>query len=68
MSHIQSDNSFQIAAADDGFYQNPVDLENMKSAVQVYIRDLLEQLAIIDPPYYQPILGDPINRSHPFRL
>ena len=42
---IQSDNSFQIAAADDGFYQNPVDLENMKNAVKVYIRDLLEQLA-----------------------
>jgi choline dehydrogenase len=57
---IQSDNSFQIAAADDGFYQNPVDLENMKNAVKVYIRDLLEQLALIDPPYYQPIPGDPI--------
>ena len=41
---IQSDNSFQIAAADDGFYQNPVDLENMKSAVSVYIRALLDQL------------------------
>ncbi len=58
---IQSDNSFQIAAADDGFYQDPVDLENMKNAVKVYIRSLLEQLAIIDPPYYQPIPGDPIN-------
>jgi choline dehydrogenase len=57
---IQSDNSFQIAAADDGFYQNPVDLENMKNAVKVYIRNLLEQLATIDPPYYQPIPGDPI--------
>jgi choline dehydrogenase len=57
---IQSDNSFQIAAADDGFYQNPVDLENMKNAVKVYIRNLLEQLALIDPPYYQPIPGDPI--------
>jgi choline dehydrogenase len=58
---IQSDNSFQIAAADDAFYQNPVDLENMMNAVQVYIRALLEQLALIDPPYYQPIPGDPIN-------
>jgi choline dehydrogenase len=57
---IQSDNSFQIAAADDGFYQDPVDLENMKNAVKVYIRNLLEQLATIDPPYYQPIPGDPI--------
>ena len=63
MSHIQSDNSFQIAAADDGFYQNPVDLENMKNAVKVYIRNLLDQLALIDPlsPFYKPILRDPIN-------
>lgn len=57
---IQSDNPFQIAAADDGFYQNPIDLENMKNAVKVYIRNLLQQLATIDPPYYQPILQDPI--------
>ncbi|MBI3236379.1 MAG: GMC family oxidoreductase [Chlamydiales bacterium] len=58
---IQSDNPFQIAAADDGFYQDPVDLENMKDAVKVYIRDLLQQLAMIDPPFYQPILQDPIT-------
>ncbi len=61
---IQSDNSFQIAAADDGFYQNPVDLANMKSAVSVYIRALLDQLNIMYPfpsPYFKPILSDPIN-------
>ena len=61
---IQSDNSFQIAAADDGFYQNPVDLANMKSAVSVYIRALLDQLNILYPfpsPYFKPILTDPIN-------
>lgn len=61
---IQSDNSFQIAAADDGFYKNPVDLENMKSAVKVYIRALLDQLSIMYPfpsPYFKPILSDPIN-------
>lgn len=62
--NIQSDNSFQIAAADDGFYQDPVDLSNMKSVVSVYIRDLLDQLAILYPfpsPYFKPILSDPIN-------
>lgn len=59
--NIQSDNAFQIAAADDGFYQNPIDLENMKSAVKTYIRNLLTQLALIEPPFYQPILSDPIN-------
>ena len=58
---IQSDNSFQIAAADDGFYQNSTDLDNMKNAVMTYIQDLLTQLAPIDPPYYVPIPGDPIN-------
>lgn len=61
---IQSDNSFQIAAADDAFYQNPIDLENMKSAVSVYIRALLHQLSILYPfpsPYFRPILTDPIN-------
>jgi len=58
---IQSDNSFQIAAADDGFYQNSVDLDNMKNAVITYVQDLLSQLATIDIPYYQPIVEDPIN-------
>lgn len=56
---IQSDNSFQLAAADDGFYQNPVDLANMKSAVKIYIQELLKQLFIIDPSYI-PVPGDPI--------
>lgn len=58
---IQSDNSFQIAAADDAFYQTASDLENMKNAVKTYIKDLLHQLALIDPPYYQPLISDPIN-------
>jgi choline dehydrogenase len=58
---IQSGNSFQIAAADDGFYQNPADLVNMKSAVEVYVRSLLQQLSFLDPPYYQPVVSDPIN-------
>lgn len=61
---IQSDNTYQIAAADDGFYQNPTDLANMKNAVSVYIRALLEQLNILYPfpsPYFRPLLSDPIN-------
>lgn len=60
--HIQSDNSFQIAAADDGFYTNPIDLDNMKYAVSHYIKDLLNQLQMSQPfPFYRPILTDPIN-------
>lgn len=61
---ILSDNPFQIAAADDGFYQNPLDLANMKSAVSVYIRALIDQLSILYPlpsPYFKPVLTDPIN-------
>lgn len=59
---IQSDNSFQIAAADDGFYQNNADLVNMRLAIQTYIKNLLDQLALSTPfPYYRPILGDPFN-------
>lgn len=59
---IQSDNSFQIAAVNDGFYQDPVDLQNMENAIKVYIRNLLEQLALANPgPFYKPIPGDPIN-------
>lgn len=61
---IQSANSFQIAAVDDGFYQNSVDLQNMKSAVEVYVQNLLEQLNLLYPspsPYFRPIVSDPIN-------
>lgn len=61
--NIQSDNSFQIAAVNDGFYQDPIDLQNMENAIKVYIRDLLKQLALVNPglPFYKPIPGDPIN-------
>lgn len=60
---IQSDNPFQIVAASDGVYQNPIDLQNMKNAIKVYIRNLLEQLALVNPglPFYKPIPQDPIN-------
>ncbi len=59
---IQSDNSFQIAAADDGFYNNLVDLENMKSAFKVYVKALLDELKGMYPfPYFRPIVTDPIN-------
>lgn len=61
--NIQSNNPFQIAAASDGVYQDPVDLQNMKNVIKVYIRDLLAQLALVNPLsfYYKPILQDPIN-------
>ncbi len=62
---IQSDNPFQIAAASDGVYQDPVDLQNMKSAISVYIRNLLAQLALFN---YVPIPQDPINTVMTFNF
>ncbi len=61
--NIQSDNPFQIAAASDGVYTDPVDFANMKDVIQVYIRNLLTQLAAVNPLsiYYKPVLQDPIN-------
>ena len=59
--NIQSNNPFQIASVNEGFYQDPTDLTNMKNAVKVYINNLLEQLSIIDPPFYIPVPTDPIN-------
>lgn len=61
--NIQSNNPFQIVAASDGVYQNRVDLKNMKKAIKVYIRNLLNQLALVNPgtPFYKPIPQDPIN-------
>jgi len=56
---IQSDNAFQISSADDGFYQNPVDLQNMTNAVIDYIQPLLAAMFTIDPSYI-PVPGDPI--------
>jgi choline dehydrogenase len=60
---IQSNNPFQIAAVSDGVYTEHVDLKNMKNAIKVYIRNLLQQLALVNPgfPYYKPIPQDPIN-------
>jgi len=63
-TNIQSDNPFQITAAGDGVYSNPVDFENMKNFIKVYIKDLLAQLALVNPSsliYYKPIITDPIN-------
>lgn len=59
--NIQSDNPFQIVAASDGVYQNPVDLQNMKNFIKVYIKDLLAKFAIISPGFYQPVAIDPFN-------
>ena len=55
---ILSDNSFQLAASDDGFYKDPVDLINMREAVQYYIKPLLTELLVTYGIIAVP--GDPI--------
>lgn len=57
---IQSDDSFQIAAVNDGFYQDPVDLANMVSAIKVYIQELLKQIALKNAAFV-PIDVDPFQ-------
>lgn len=62
--NILSDNPFQLAAADDGFYKDPVDLENMKNIVKTYIKALLDQFNVLYPfpsIYFKPVITDPIN-------
>jgi choline dehydrogenase len=59
--NIQSNNAFQIAAADDGFYTNPADINALTLCFQVYIQNILQQLALVDPPFLNPIPTDPIN-------
>lgn len=56
----QSDNPFQISAVTDAFYQDSSDLKHTKDAITVYIRNLLEQLALLRP-FYCPILTDPFK-------
>jgi len=57
---IQSDDSFQIAAVNDGFYTNPIDFNNMVSAVETYILNLLDKLSHTNSAYV-PVPFDPIN-------
>lgn len=62
--NIQSDNPFLLAEATENFYQDPVDLANMKSAVSVYIKALLHEFEVLYPfpsIYFRPFLTDPIN-------
>ena len=61
---IQSDNSFQIAAADDGFYQNPVDLaEYEECRPGLYSRSARATSYLYQYPRLtlNPFSADPIN-------
>lgn len=48
---IQSNDPLQIALADEGFFENPVDLEAVKNIYKIYIKNIAVKLATIDPTY-----------------
>jgi choline dehydrogenase len=48
---IQSNDPLQIAIADEGFLENSVDLEAVKNIYKIYIKNIAEKLAAIDPAY-----------------
>jgi choline dehydrogenase len=49
--HIQSQDPLQIVLADEGFLQNPDDLEAVKNIYKIYIRNIAVQLEANDPAY-----------------
>ncbi len=48
---IQNNDPLKIVLADEGFLKNPNDLEAVKSIYQIYIKNIAEALATIDPAY-----------------
>ncbi|PYI57320.1 GMC family oxidoreductase [Paenibacillus flagellatus] len=48
---IQSDDPLQIVLADEGFLDDPSDLEAIKKIYRIYIKPIAEQLESVDPAY-----------------
>ncbi|MNX68113.1 Alcohol dehydrogenase [acceptor] [compost metagenome] len=48
---IQNNDPLQIVLANEGFLQNPLDLEAVKNIYKTYIQNIAEQLEAIDPAY-----------------
>ncbi|MCH5586047.1 GMC family oxidoreductase [Shimazuella sp. AN120528] len=48
---IQNKDPLKIVLADEGFMKNPADLEAVKAIYQIYIKNIAEELAAIDPDY-----------------
>lgn len=48
---LQSKDPLKIVLADDGFFDNPEDIELMKNTFKTYLRDIAKSLNGIDPRY-----------------
>ncbi|TVY06715.1 GMC family oxidoreductase [Paenibacillus cremeus] len=48
---FQNNDPLKIVLANEGFLQDPDDLESVKNIFKVYIKGIAEQLAAIDPKY-----------------
>lgn len=48
---IQNNDPLKIVLADEGFLANPNDLEAVKNIYKIYIRNIADELARIDPAY-----------------
>ncbi len=48
---IQNNDPLKIVLADEGFLDNPVDLESIKGIFREYIKPIAKKLSTIDPAY-----------------
>lgn len=48
---IQTNDPLKIVLADEGFLENPADLEAIKNIYRVYIKNIADKLSAIDPAY-----------------
>lgn len=48
---IQNNDPLKIGLADEGFLDNPDDLESVKNVYKIYIKDIAAKLKAIDPSY-----------------
>ncbi|WP_274366247.1 GMC family oxidoreductase [Paenibacillus thermotolerans] len=48
---IQNNDPLKIVLADEGFLENPDDMEAVKNIYKIYVRNIATELAAIDPTY-----------------
>ena len=48
---IQNDDPLKVVLADEGFLNNPADVESLKNIYKIYIKNIATEFAKIDPKY-----------------
>src|SRR5699024_3481636 len=48
---IQNDDPLKMVLADEGFLNNPADLETLKNVYKIYIKNIAAELSTMDPNY-----------------